>query len=186
MKACGIDLDAGGAPAPGRLLHQPRGAAARLRGGAHPAGLAHRRLVRLLRPPAVDRRAHPPDRRRPRRVPRRRRQPARRASSARRHRRRGRRAVRAAQPRPGARPPHADHPHGRRATSPRLCRRSSAPSRDAGHPVVWACDPMHGNTFASPSRPQDPPLRRRPRRDRRRSFPSTGPGGPGRAACTWS
>ena len=21
--------------------------------------------------------------------------------------------------------------------------------RDAGHPVVWACDPMHGNTFAS-------------------------------------
>jgi 3-deoxy-7-phosphoheptulonate synthase len=23
--------------------------------------------------------------------------------------------------------------------------------RDAGHPVVWACDPMHGNTFNSPS-----------------------------------
>jgi 3-deoxy-7-phosphoheptulonate synthase len=23
--------------------------------------------------------------------------------------------------------------------------------RDAGHPVVWACDPMHGNTFTSPS-----------------------------------
>jgi len=23
--------------------------------------------------------------------------------------------------------------------------------RDAGHPVVWACDPMHGNTFASSS-----------------------------------
>jgi 3-deoxy-7-phosphoheptulonate synthase len=22
---------------------------------------------------------------------------------------------------------------------------------DAGHPVVWACDPMHGNTFVSPS-----------------------------------
>lgn len=22
---------------------------------------------------------------------------------------------------------------------------------DAGHPVVWACDPMHGNTFAAPS-----------------------------------
>ena len=21
--------------------------------------------------------------------------------------------------------------------------------RDAGHPVVWACDPMHGNTFTS-------------------------------------
>ncbi len=23
--------------------------------------------------------------------------------------------------------------------------------RDAGHPVVWACDPCHGNTFAAPS-----------------------------------
>ena len=23
------------------------------------------------------------------------------------------------------------------------------PLRDAGHPVVWACDPMHGNTFTS-------------------------------------
>ena len=22
--------------------------------------------------------------------------------------------------------------------------------RDAGHPVIWACDPMHGNTYASP------------------------------------
>ncbi|MCB0964247.1 MAG: 3-deoxy-7-phosphoheptulonate synthase, partial [Acidimicrobiales bacterium] len=21
--------------------------------------------------------------------------------------------------------------------------------RDAGHPVVWACDPMHGNTFTA-------------------------------------
>jgi 3-deoxy-7-phosphoheptulonate synthase len=24
-------------------------------------------------------------------------------------------------------------------------------ARDAGHPVVWACDPMHGNTFTAPS-----------------------------------
>jgi 3-deoxy-7-phosphoheptulonate synthase len=23
--------------------------------------------------------------------------------------------------------------------------------RESGHPVVWACDPMHGNTFTSPS-----------------------------------
>jgi 3-deoxy-7-phosphoheptulonate synthase len=23
--------------------------------------------------------------------------------------------------------------------------------RGAGHPVVWACDPMHGNTFTSPN-----------------------------------
>lgn len=24
-------------------------------------------------------------------------------------------------------------------------------ARDAGHPVVWTCDPMHGNTFTAPS-----------------------------------
>ena len=23
--------------------------------------------------------------------------------------------------------------------------------RDSGHPVAWACDPMHGNTFTAPS-----------------------------------
>jgi len=23
--------------------------------------------------------------------------------------------------------------------------------RESGHPVVWACDPMHGNTFTAPS-----------------------------------
>ena len=23
-------------------------------------------------------------------------------------------------------------------------------ARDGGHPVVWACDPMHGNTYTSP------------------------------------
>ena len=22
---------------------------------------------------------------------------------------------------------------------------------DAGHPVVWACDPMHGNTYTAPN-----------------------------------
>ena len=38
---------------------------------------------------------------------------------------------------------------------------------DAGHPVVWACDPMHGNTFTAPKRTQDAPLRRHRRRDRR-------------------
>jgi 3-deoxy-7-phosphoheptulonate synthase len=24
-------------------------------------------------------------------------------------------------------------------------------AKDAGHPIVWACDPMHGNTFTSQS-----------------------------------
>ena len=28
--------------------------------------------------------------------------------------------------------------------------------RGAGHPVVWACDPMHGNTFTESERVQDP------------------------------
>ena len=136
-------------PPRGRLLHQPRGADPRLRGGPHPAGLAHRRLVRLLGPHALDRRAHPPARRRPRRVPPRRRQPDR------------------LQDRP--------HRHGRRGA--RACARRSTPSGVPGRltlisrmgadaiedglrpllaararrrpPVVWACDPMHGNTFTS-------------------------------------
>ena len=53
----------------GRLLHEPRGADPRLRGGAHPHGLADRSLVRLLGAHALDRRAHAAARRRPRRVP---------------------------------------------------------------------------------------------------------------------
>ena len=58
------------AAARGRHLDRARGAAARLRGGVDPARLHHRRLVRLLRPPPVDRRAHAAARRCPRRVPR--------------------------------------------------------------------------------------------------------------------
>ena len=166
MKACGIDTDTAAQPPRGRLLHQPRGARPRLRGGAHPAGLAHRRLVRLLGPHALDRRAHPPARRRPRRVL----LAASRTPSA----------ARSA-PRP---PPTRSSPCARRSTptgcpaasrsspgwaptrSTTACRRCSRAVRDAGHPVVWACDPMHGNTFTA-QRPQDPPLRRHPRRDRR-------------------
>ena len=40
-------------------------------------------------------------------------------------------------------------PHGRRQRRPRACRPLLAAVRDAGHPVVWACDPMHGNTFTA-------------------------------------
>ena len=75
-----------GAAPRGRLLHVARGAAPRLRGGAHPARQPHRRLVRLLRAPAVDRRPHPPARRRARRVPLRRAEPDRREARARRRR----------------------------------------------------------------------------------------------------
>ena len=46
------------AAAPGRRLDEPRGAAARLRGGADAARLDHGRLVRLLGAHALDRRPH--------------------------------------------------------------------------------------------------------------------------------
>ena len=46
------------AAARGRRLDEPRGPAARLRGGAHAARLAHRALVRLLGPHAVGGGAH--------------------------------------------------------------------------------------------------------------------------------
>ena len=49
---------------PGRLLDEPRGAHPRVRGGADPARLADRRLVRLLGPHAVGGRADPTARRR--------------------------------------------------------------------------------------------------------------------------
>ena len=54
-------------------------------------------------------------------------------------------------PRARARPPHAREPHGRRqrraSTFPPLLRAV----QHGGHPVVWACDPMHGNTFVHES-----------------------------------
>ena len=87
------------AAARGRRLHVARRAAARLRGGADAPGLADRRLVRLLRAHAVDRRADAAARRRARRVLRRRPQPDRREARAGGDARGGRRAVRAARTR---------------------------------------------------------------------------------------
>ena len=60
MAACGITPAVRAAAAPDRVLHQPRGAAAALRAGDDPRRFHHRRLVRHLRPHAVDRRPHPP------------------------------------------------------------------------------------------------------------------------------
>ena len=51
-----------------RFLHQPRGAAARLRAGLHPGRFHDRRLVRDLGPHDLDRRPHPPARPRPCRI----------------------------------------------------------------------------------------------------------------------
>ena len=51
-----------------RFLHQPRGAAARLRAGLYARRFDDRRLVLHLRPHGVDRRPHPPGRPRPCRI----------------------------------------------------------------------------------------------------------------------
>ncbi len=42
-------------------------------------------------------------------------------------------------------------PHGCRPRRRPPCLPCSRAVQDAGHPVVWACDPMHGNTFTAPS-----------------------------------
>ncbi|MEZ5257973.1 MAG: 3-deoxy-7-phosphoheptulonate synthase [Ilumatobacteraceae bacterium] len=57
--------------------------------------------------------------------------------------------------------------------------------KDAGHPVVWACDPMHANTFTAPGDAR--PASSRPSATRSpASSPPTGPKGPGPAASTSS
>ena len=68
MRACGLTFAVDSALAHHRFLHQPRGAAARLRAGLHPRRFDHRRLVRDLRPHAVDRRPHAAIRPRPCRI----------------------------------------------------------------------------------------------------------------------
>ncbi len=56
--------------------------------------------------------------------------------------------------------------------------------RDGGHPVVWACDPMHGNTFASDGGRKTAALRRHPASScGASSMPTTTPA-PGPAVCT--
>ena len=120
MAACGIDLSRRAPAARGRLLHEPRGPAARLRGGADAPRLADRRLVRLLGAPALDRRAHAAARRRARRVLLRRPQPARRQARPGGDARRGGRAVRAAEPGPRPRPADVRRADGRRATCAEL------------------------------------------------------------------
>ena len=82
------------------------------------------RLVRLLGPPALDRRAHPPDRQRPCRVRPRHREPDRRQARPGDRRRRRAAALRAPQPASGAGPADARHPHGRRQASGPPCARS--------------------------------------------------------------
>ena len=130
MAACGIDL----AATP--QLHQVdvwtshEGLLLDYEEGAHAPRLVHRRLVRLLGPHALDRRAHARARRRPRRVLLRRPQPARRASSARRRRpTRWSSSASGSNPDRIARAADADRAPRRRARRRSCCRRSCAPSR---------------------------------------------------------
>ena len=150
-----------GQPQPqfGRRVHEPRGAAARLRGSAHPPGHRRRRLVRLLGPHALDRRAHPSARRRARRVPARRRQPARLQDRADHVGRVRARAVREAQPDAHPRSRHADQPHGRarrrgRAATAAACSARRRPPRGVGVRPDARQHVHVGNG------PQDPRLRR--------------------------
>ncbi len=55
--------------------------------------------------------------------------------------------MRAPEPRPRAGPARAVLADGRRRGRPRRCPPLCAAVKAARHPVVWACDPMHGNTF---------------------------------------
>ena len=77
MRACGIDPEIASGAAHDRFLHQPRGAAARLRAGLDPRRFHDRRLVLHLGPHGLDRRPHPPARPRPCRVLPRHQEPAR-------------------------------------------------------------------------------------------------------------
>ena len=58
--------------------------------------------------------------------------------------------------------------------------------RDAGHPVVWACDPMHGNGVVTDGRHQDPALRRHHGASSAGSSTSAAPRARGPAASIWS
>ena len=167
-----------------RFLHQPRGAAARLRAGFHARQFDDRRLVLHQRPHAVGRRPHPAAGSRPCRVLPRHQESARtedrpdaeagRAAQAHRHPRSGQRA----------RPPHADLPHGRRQG-----RRTVAAARARGQ----ARGPQRGVVVRSDARQhhhlgdrlQDAAVRSDPQGGARRFFRCMPPKAPMPAACIW-
>ena len=82
-----------------------------------------------------------------RRVPRRRAQPARGEARPGGDGRGGARALRGPQPGADPRSSDADRADGRGARSATTLPPLVRAVRDAGHPVVWVCDPMHANTF---------------------------------------
>ena len=154
---------------PGRLLHQPRGAAPGLRAGADPAGAAPRRLVQPDAPTSPGSAMRTRDaRRRARRVLPRHRQPDRREGRPGDRRPSELRAPCSTSSIPANEPGRLTLIHrfgaGRIDGAPAAADRGRARAR--GKRVLWCCDPMHGNTITHRERRQDPPLRRHPRRAR--------------------
>ena len=162
MAACGIDLDAE------LQLHQVdfytshEALLLDYEEALTRAGQPHRRLVRLLGPPALDRRPHPPARRRARRVPRRRRQPGRREA-----RPVGRRPTRSSRSASGSTPTRAP---GRLMLISRMgadrvdrapARRSCEAVQDSRPPGGVGVRPDARQHVQPRERLQDPRLRRR-------------------------
>ena len=160
MEACGIDLDGEAKLHEVDFYTSHEALILGLRRGAHARRHPHRPVVRLLGPPALDRRANTPARRRARGVPLRYREPDRREARARGHRRRGARALRAAQPRAPSRSPHAGESHGGR---PRHRAAAAAAARGARTQPSRALDlrPDARQHVPARERLQDPRLRRR-------------------------
>ena len=171
---CGIDPENASGDAHHRFLHQPRGAAARLRAGDDPRRFDHRRLVRHLRPHDLDRRPHAPARPRPCRVS----AAASRTRSASNAARRSTpdellQLIDIAQPGERARPPDADLPLRRRQGRPSICRALVRAVKREGRTVVWSCDPMHGNTIKAANGYKTRPFERDPAARSAASSPST-------------
>ncbi len=126
-------------------------AAAALRAGAGPGRFDHRRLVRLFRALPVDRRPHPPGRRRPCRVPARPAEPPRHEGRPDAGAGRSAEAARHPESAQRGRPHHPDQPHGRRqggdqAAALGTCGRTRRPQGGL------AVRSMHGNTISTSSK----------------------------------
>ena len=150
MRACGIDPEVHPEIAHDRFLHQPRGAAARLRAGLHAHRFDDRRLVLHQRPHDLDRRPHPA------------------ADHAHVEFCRGIKNPLGLKTGPTQKPDEflklidvldPDNEPGRLTL---ICRMGADKAADhlprivravkrEGRNVVWSCDPMHGNTITSVS-----------------------------------
>ena len=148
MAACGLDLGDDAADPRDRVLHLARGAVPVLRAGPDARRFDDRRMVRLLGASGLDRRPHPPGRRRPCRIPARHQEPDRHEMRADPRTRRSAAADRLAQPAERAGAADPDHPHGRRQGRGAVAAADPRRARE-GREVVWCIDPMHGNTITS-------------------------------------